>query len=281
MPIFSSGDDTLIHVGAVNYLNSKPLVEGLSQSQPGLHLTFDLPSRLADALATGQIDVALLPVFECFRHPEWQLVSDACIACRGPVLSVKLYFRVPPQDVKTLDLDEGSRTSAALARILLLRQFNLRPELRSLPIGTGIADSTADAVLLIGDRAMFDPCESFVEVWDLGDRWWQWTGLPFVFAAWVARTEAIATTIEPALVAARDCGLDRIEAIASREAKAIDITVEIAREYLRNKLCFRLGRQERRGLAHFHQQCVESGLAPARVTPLFREIEVDDFSMVR
>jgi chorismate dehydratase len=280
MPILDPNEDTPIRVGAVNYLNSKPLVEGLSQSQPSLHVTFDLPSRLADALANNQIDVALLPVFECFRHPDWQLVSDACIACRGPVLSVKLYFRVPPRDVNTLDLDEGSRTSAALARVLLQRQFNLRPELRSLPIGTGIADSTADAVLLIGDRAMFDARESFVEVWDLGERWWQWTGLPFVFAAWVARTDAIATAIQPALSAARDCGLDRINAIASREAKALGITADLSRDYLCNKLCFRLGSQERRGLAQFHRQCVELGLVTDRDNPLFREIEVDGFSMV-
>ena len=145
-------NDARIRVGAVNYLNSKPLVEGLAEAAPYLRVTYDLPSRLADALAEDRLDVALLPVFELFRQPDWQIVSDACVACRGPVWSVKLLFRVPPAEVRTLDLDEGSRTSAALAQVLLRRQFGLKPKLGTLPIGSGIKDSTADAVLLIGDR---------------------------------------------------------------------------------------------------------------------------------
>jgi chorismate dehydratase len=268
-----------IRVGAVNYLNSKPLVEGLAQSESRLRLSFDLPSRLADALEAGQTDVALLPVLEYFRHPQWRIVSNACIACRGPVLSVKLYFRVPPRDVRSLDLDEGSRTSAALARILLRRQFGLKPELRTLPIGAGIADSTADAVLLIGDRAMFDVRESYVEQWDLGQRWWEWTGLPFVFAAWVARPELKLQTIVAALATARDRGLERIDAIAQREAHVLGLPVEVARDYLQNKLCFRIGHEERRGLVLFQRQCVELGLVPA-VKGSLEGIEVDDVSLV-
>ncbi|MEX2169322.1 MAG: menaquinone biosynthesis protein [Pirellulales bacterium] len=279
MPIQAPERDKRIRVGAVNYLNSKPLVEGLAQSTPDFRVIFDLPSRLADALAADQLDVALLPVFEYFRHPNWQLVSDACIACRGPVWSVKLFFRVPPQDVRTLDLDEGSRTSGALARVLLSRQFELQPELSTLPIGAGIADSTADAVLLIGDRAMFDIHESFVEVWDLGERWWQWTGLPFVFATWVARPGIDTAAIEPTFSASRNCGLQRIDAIAHREADILGLPLALVRDYLRDKLWFRLGRQERRGLALFHRHCVELGLAPLS-GPLFEESEVDGFSLV-
>ena len=268
-----------IRVGAVNYLNSKPLVEGLAQGAPDLRVTFDLPSRLADAVGADQLDVALLPVFEYFRHPAWQIISDACIACRGPVRSVKLFFRVPPQEVRTLDLDEGSRTSAALAQVLLRRQFGLQPELGVLPIGGGVGDSTADAVLLIGDRAMFDVCEAFVEVWDLGERWWQWTGLPFVFAAWIARPEIDPAPIESALSAARDRGVERIDAIAEREAEVLGLSADLARSYLREALSFKLGRQERRGLCLFRRHCVALGFVPAFASP-FEEIEIDDFSLV-
>lgn len=268
-----------VRVGAVNYLNSKPLVEGLAQDAPDLRVTFDLPSRLADALGADQLDVALLPVFEYFRHPAWQIVSDACIACRGPVRSVKLFFRVPPPEVRTLDLDEGSRTSAALAQVLLLRQLGLQPELGMLPIGGGFGDSTADAVLLIGDRAMFDVREAFVEVWDLGERWWRWTGLPFVFAAWIARPEIDPAPLESALSAARDRGLERIDAIAKREAEILGLPTELARSYLRESLSFKIGRRERQGLCLFRRHCVSLGLAPASAGP-FEEIEIDDFSLV-
>ncbi len=155
--------------------------------------------------------MALVPSVEFFRAPGYRIVSDACVACRGPVLSVKVLFRVPPKDVRRLALDEGSRTSAELSRILLTETFGVRPELEPLPVGCGPETTDADAVLLIGDRAIAkgevgrgkgegkapSPCPlpegegvkaaNFVEVWDLGERWTDWTRLPFVFAMWIAR----------------------------------------------------------------------------------------------
>src|SRR5262245_56221797 len=157
-----------LKVGAVTYLNTKPLVYRLSELAPQADIVFDLPSRLADQLAAGELDVALIPSIEFFQDPTYRIVSDACIACRGPVLSVKLFSRVPMQEIRTLALDEGSRTSASLTRILLKERFGLSPQLEPLPIGATLADAAADAVLLIGDRAIHSPVGRFVEVWDLG-----------------------------------------------------------------------------------------------------------------
>ncbi len=106
----------------------------LQHFAPQAELIFDLPSRLADNLAAGQLDVALIPSIEYFQNPSYKIVSDACIACRGPVLSVKLFCRVPAQQIRSLALDEGSRTSAALVRILLKERFGLEPRLEPLPI---------------------------------------------------------------------------------------------------------------------------------------------------
>src|SRR5215471_3844498 len=108
-----------MRIGAVNYLNSKPLVYGLQNASEGVRLLFDLPSRLAESLAAGRLDVALIPSVEFFRAPGYVILSDACVACRGSVRSVKLHCRVSPREVKRVALDEGSRTSAALALILL------------------------------------------------------------------------------------------------------------------------------------------------------------------
>ncbi|MBL9124790.1 MAG: menaquinone biosynthesis protein, partial [Planctomycetaceae bacterium] len=166
-----------LRVGAVNYLNTKPLVYELPELAPQIELVFDLPSRLADGLAAGAYDVALIPTIEFFQDPTYTTVSDACIACRGPVLSVKLFSRVPAREIRTLALDEGSRTSVALARILLHQRFGLEPRLEPLPIGNSIADTSADAVLLIGDRAIHSPLGMFAEVWDLGDQWCRWAEL--------------------------------------------------------------------------------------------------------
>src|SRR5689334_10050564 len=120
IPAFQpTGRPTRLKVGAVSYLNTKPLVYGLPAETDDFELVFDLPSRLADRLSRGELDVALIPSIEFFQNPAYTIVSDACIGCRGPVFSVKLFSRVPVSEIKTLALDEGSRTSVALVQILL------------------------------------------------------------------------------------------------------------------------------------------------------------------
>ncbi len=182
---------TQLALGAVNYLNSKPLIERLDELLEGrATLRLDFPSRLADDLASGQLDVALIPSIEYFRGQNYEIISDACVAAHGPVLSVKLYSRVPWGEVKSLALDEGSRTSATLARILLAERHGVFPKLEPLPLDHRTQDSSADAILLIGDRAISPPDERFLGTWDLGEEWFEWTGLPFVFAMWVGRRGA-------------------------------------------------------------------------------------------
>jgi chorismate dehydratase len=177
-------------VGAVNYLNSKPLIERLDELLEGhATLRLDYPSRLADDLASGKLDVALIPSIEYFRGRDYEVISDACVAAHGPVLSVKLYSRVPWGDVKSIALDEGSRTSATLARILLAERHGVFPKSAPLPLDHRTEDSSADAILLIGDRAISPPDEQFLGTWDLGEEWFEWTGLPFVFAMWVGSKE--------------------------------------------------------------------------------------------
>jgi len=251
-----------MRIGAVNYLNSKPLVQGLDELAPQARVWFDLPSRLADALSAGRLDVALVPSVEWLRQPAMPIVSDACVACCGPVLSVKLYFRVTPTAVRRLALDEGSRTSAALALILLEELAGVTPECASLPLGAGLHDTKADAVLLIGDRAIQSAEPECVETWDLGERWYHWTGLPFVFALWVARPDANRTELAEVLTAARDRGTANLAEIAAAEAPGLGISTELAVQYLQDNLHFALGDEELRGLRRFAELCGERGLAP-------------------
>ncbi|MCC9609139.1 menaquinone biosynthesis protein [Blastopirellula sp. JC732] len=254
--------DSTIRVGAVSYLNTKPLVYGLAAANSDIELVFDLPSRLADQLAAGDLDVALIPSVEFFQDPSYSIVSDACIACRGPVWSVKLFFRKPPAEVRTLALDEGSRTSAALSKILLSERFGLMPQTVPLPIDSRFDSVDADAVLIIGDRAIHAPSGEFVEIWDLGQVWREWSGKPFVFAAWVARPGFDTPQIAAALSAARDAGLAQLEEIAAAEAPRHRLTTEQCLTYLRDNLHFNLGPDEESGLALFHRHAVQRGLAP-------------------
>lgn len=249
-----------LRVGAVTYLNTKPLVYRLGELAPQADVVFDLPSRLADQLAGGMLDVALIPSIEYFQDPSYSIVSDACIACRGPVLSVKLFSRVPMREIRTLSLDEGSRTSAGLTRILLKERFGLTPQLEPLPIGATLADAATDAVLLIGDRAMHSPVGRFAEVWDLGDQWCRWAELPFVFAMWVARPGVDLQGIDRALCEARNAGVENLEQIAEVEAAPLGLTVPQCLSYLRDNLYFYLGEREQRGLQLFRQKVDELGL---------------------
>jgi chorismate dehydratase len=248
-------------IGAVQYLNTRPLVHGLAAR--GVDVVFDLPSRLADHLATGRLDVALIPSIELFRGSGYTVVSDACIGCRGPVMSVKLFFRTRPERVTRLAVDEGSRTSGALARILLAERHGVTPEIESLPIGSGLDDTAADAVLLIGDRAIGSHRGSFQLVWDLGDEWCRWTGLPFVFAVWAARPGVDTAAMGRVLAEARDAGVANLAAIAAAEAAPHGLTVPQCLGYLRDNLHYHLAAPEREALSVFYRRAKVLDLAPA------------------
>lgn len=257
-----------IRIGAVSYLNTKPLIEGLEErlgvalNRGSLHL--DLPSHLATHLTQGQLDIALIPSVEFFRGPsDWSIVSDACIACRGPVRSVQLLFNRTPSQVQTLALDEGSRTSAALSQVMLFERFGIRPKLNPLPITADYHRCEADAVLIIGDRAMQVDSSQYVETWDLGEHWWQWTGLPFVFAMWVAGSSGFKQPHQPIideLEQARDRGLANVHAIAAREATKYHLTSDDCLRYFTQQLHFQLGPDELKGLEKFKRLASKLGL---------------------
>jgi len=252
-----------MRIGAVNYLNSKPLVYTLADLAPGAEIVYDVPSRLADGLAAGRLDVALVPSIELFRDPAYTVVSDACIGCSGPVLSVKLFCRTPAAEIRSLALDEGSLTSVALVRILLKERFDLAPQLAPLPIGATVDDTDADAVLLIGDRAIQSADDRFAEVWDLGEQWVRWSGLPFVFAMWIGRRGSDLATLGGILAAARDAGVANLAEIAGREAASVGMTVPQCLSYLSDNLHFFFGPREQQGLELFYKNAVALGLAPA------------------
>lgn len=268
-----SNSNRAIRIGAVTYLNTRPLVWRLPALLPEAEIIVDLPSRLADGLAAGELDVAVVPSIEYFRHPDWTIVSDACISCDGPVKSVMLYSRVPVGQIRSLALDEGSRTSAALARILLKERFGLEPRLAPLPIGATLARCAADAAVVIGDRGM-RPVEGHFEfVWDLGQQWSAWTGLPFVFAMWIARPLTDLARLGRALTAARDEGQLLLAEIARHEAPIVGLPAEECLAYLRDNLVFHLGKRQRRGLETFRRLAICHHLAPEGAKLVFHDRE--------
>jgi chorismate dehydratase len=250
-----------IRVGAVNYLNAKPLICGFEEFAPGAELRLDLPSRLADLLAQSELEVGLIPVIEYFRSGAYTIVPDISIASQGPVLSVTLFSRVPWPAIRRVALDVGSRTSAALAQILLRKRYDVNPQLIPLAMDQPAEDVNADAVLLIGDRAMRACLPGFRHAFDLGQEWHEWTGLPFVYAVWAVRSGVDLGGVERALERAKRQGLERIGQIAHHEAPLLGLNAGFCRRYLSNIIRFDLGAREQAGLHHFYLLACELGLA--------------------
>ena len=259
-----------VRIGAVSYLNTKPLIFGLEKALGERDkLSLALPSQLATELASGEIDIGLIPVVEYFRHAEFQIVSDAVIACRGPVWSVRVFFRCEPSQVKTLALDEGSRTSAALCKVLFHQRFGFIPKTIPLKMTDDPMSALADAVLVIGDRAMhpesFRP--AFLSDWDLGQAWFEETGLPFVFAMWVARNSSFANEKwKRTFERIRDDGLEHVHEIATDAAERYQLSAEQCVDYLTNYIRFYENADERAGLDEFRGRCDVLGLISNRAT---------------
>jgi chorismate dehydratase len=225
-----------VRYGAVSYLNSKPLIEGLAP------LVLDTPARLVRRFEEGEVDVALLPV-AAGEGAGLTRVGSLGIAADGPVDSVLVFLARPAAEVETLALDPASRTSRVLAQIVLRRGYGRTPRL---------VDPPADAELVIGDAALVRAAgdEPFL---DLAVEWRRLTGLSFVFAAWYGAPGA-----EAALEEAYERGRGRL-AVYAREA-GLDLPADALERYLRERIVFRLGPREEAGLARFLEEGRALGL---------------------
>jgi chorismate dehydratase len=182
--------DRKIRVAAVNYLNTKPLIYGFENGMMNgeVELVTDFPASIADMLIHGEVDIALVPIATIPLLPQHFIISNYCIATNGEVASVCLFSDVPIEEIKTVLLDYQSKTSVGLLKILLKEYWKINPTLIDANEGYegNIAGTTAG--LVIGDRAFIQRTKNRF-IYDLGFAWKQMTGLPFVFATWVAINE--------------------------------------------------------------------------------------------
>jgi chorismate dehydratase len=261
-----------IRVGAVSYLNAKPLYYRLNEFAPGVALEMDLPSRLADRLAAGAIDVGLIPSIEYLRGAEhgYEILPGFAIAAWGAVRSVKLFSRVPYERIERLALDDGSRTSQALTQVWLDARYGIRPHrIEPLPIGVSALESTADAVLVIGDRAMRVPESPFHAAVDMAEAWKELTGLPFVFALWVVRPGVDLGGLPEALARCRAEGLKHADELAGTYGPRLGLDRVLCYDYLTRALSYDLGELEVAGLRRFAAMAARLGLAPEGVDLVF------------
>lgn len=178
-------------MAAVSYLNTKPLLYGIRQHEvlKKIDLIEDYPAKIAQLLIDGQVDIGLIPVAVIPKLKEWHIVTDYCIGAEGAVASVCLFSEVPIWEIEKVYLDYQSRTSVRLAQ-LLLKDFWKKDvqyiDATGEDFRKAIAGTTAGVV--IGDRALEQRLQSKY-VYDLGEAWKEHTGLPFVFAAWIANRQ--------------------------------------------------------------------------------------------
>ncbi len=256
-----------VRLGAVGYLNARPHVYGLDRD-PRFTVRFDVPSRCAELLHAGEVDLGLIPSIEYLRG-EYAIVPDVAIASRGAVASVAIYTKKPIEDVRSLALDTSSRTSVALARVLCSRVFGIAPAL--VPRGPDLDAMLAehDAALMIGDNALLrgagpvrlKPAAASVSVIDLGTAWFEATGLPFVYAFWAGRPSALDAGDVLRLQRARDQGVRHIEEIA-RGYFTSPAEQSIGARYLRDNIKYQLRAEEQAGLELFYTYAVEAGVMP-------------------
>ncbi len=253
---------TPVRLGAVSYLNTKPLVHGLDARADLFSLRFDVPAQCAALLHEGRIDLGLIPAIEYLRG-DFHIVPGVAIGSDGPVKSVSVFSRVPVEKIRTIAMDISSRTSVALTRILCERRWAIHPKLTPAEPDVRAMLARADAALVIGDPALeIDAASLGLLDIDLGAEWKAMTGLPFVYAMWSGREGACGAEHVAELNAARDRGVADLGAIARVESKGDAARERRVFEYLRDNLRYGLGDAEIAGLRRFHELAAAAGLAP-------------------
>ena len=259
-----------LRLGSVSFLNAKPLIYGLVGAE-GIELGLDVPSRLLDGMREGGYDVALLPVIDYQRMDGLRMLTSGGIGCDGPTLTVRIFSPVPIEKIETLACDTDSHTSVALARIVLAESYGLHPEFVPLTaFREGQAAKGGVAKLLIGDKvvAQEPPRSLMPHQLDLGEAWKRLTGLPFLFAAWMARDGVELGNLPQTLAGAKAKGLAHVDEIIAREAAPVGWPLDVARRYLTQNLVFDIGPRQLDAVRRFHDLAFRHGVLPSPPRPI-------------
>ena len=256
----------MTRLGAVGYLNARPLTWALDRSPDRWQIRYDVPSVCSALLKAGEVDLGLVPSIDYLDAPDYRLVPGVGIGSRGPVASVALFTRKPIDAVRRIALDTSSRTSVALVKVLCRHRFHIEPEF--VPHGPDLDAMTrgSDAALLIGDPALeADPAALGLQKIDLGAEWTAMTGLPFIYAAWTGRHGRDQRR--------RTCGCcrrrrrracDRPTRLLPSTGAATPAATARAAAYLRDNVKYGLGPDEITGLQTFLDYAADVKAAPRK-----------------
>jgi chorismate dehydratase len=250
-----------LRVGIVNYLNSKPLAWGFLK---GHHAdlfapTYHPPALVARLLAQGNLDIGLIPSIEVQRIPGLKVLPDLCVSATNEVRSVLLISSVPMDKIRRVALDQNSRTSAALLRVLMQERFHLDPEYLTERADVPRMLEDADAALVIGDPALKVDREKYL-VFDLAAEWKALTGLPFVFAVWAVRPEVEFPDLGFYFKSSLRYGMSSLDIVVREAAAELNLDTADVRSYLTENLAFFLRQEEIAGMEEFYRRAHAYGL---------------------
>jgi chorismate dehydratase len=251
-----STDNPKARIAASSYLNTAPLIwsfiHGSQRDQVEL-FTDTAPARCAEMLANGEVDAALVPIIEYQRIPDIAIVPDVCVGSRTAVRSVVLVTRKNNlKKVESVALDESSRTSVALVKIIFREFLGFEPKWETSAPDLNSMLAHADAALIIGDPAMKIPRDKF-RVFDLATLWHEFTGYGFVFAMWMVRKDSVERIRAIDFAAARDEGVANLGQIAAAYAKQIELTEDDVRSYLTQNIVFSADEEMQKGLTLYFE----------------------------
>lgn len=247
-------------ISIVSYLNSYPLAWGFmwGRQKEEFEPVFSPPAQCADWLATGMVDVGLIPAIEYQRISGLKVVPGLSLAAKERVRSVLLLSKFPLTQVRTVALDSSSRTSVCLLQILFRDRFHLQPAMNSVPPNVEAMLQSYDAALVIGDVAL--KARSYgLFTYDLAEEWQALTGKPFVFAFWGVRESSQVRDPFPFLDSFEQ-GHGHLQEIVSEQSVKLQLPEEFLSSYLRESMNYSLDDDNLEGLELFYQSAHRCGL---------------------
>lgn len=262
-----------LRISAISFLNTAPLMWDFEHGEAARRLSehseigYTVPSHCAEQLQAGTADIGIIPVAAYTMIPDLVVVPDVAIAAKNAVRSILLISKVPVEKIRNVATDDSSRTSAALVEIFLRKFVGIEPGFTRQDPELAEMLKWHDAALLIGDPALQARTEGYY-VYDLAEKWRQWTGRPFVFAFWAVRQAALARAAPEVNIArvfqqSRDNGLKHIPEIVAEWAPRLGLPEKLVADYLVENVDYTLDQENLEGLRLFFRYAAETGVLPA------------------
>jgi chorismate dehydratase len=293
-----------LRISIVEYLNTAPLVRGFTHGsfQGKYQLSFTVPSQCAEALRSGEADIAIIPAIEAQRIDNLVILPNLSIASKKSVRSLLLVSKKPIHEVRSIALDRSSRSTQALVRILCANRWRIAPEFTEAAPDLPAMLRQSDAALVIGDPALrlaidAEPSltrntsgemqfaaeaaginsESRLFLYDMVEEWRSFTGFPAVLAIWAARPAAVTSEVIRDFQASLAFGLQNLPQISTEASRELHLPAHKIARYLTENIDYTLDEENLRGLQRYYDLAAELGLIkqaqPLQITGAEKSLE--------